>query len=609
MQGVRMLLKKFVVIISILLILPSTFFISYSSSKNPDGNGPLSPKNESFFKDLTKDKQKELEQVEEIADEFRFISDWISEEDLVPSSEVFPSLSAEERYNIIKEILYKHKKTASDQIIQSIVKKTTNFNECNLKNLVIKIAKTSKLKSITENRYFESPTPKERFATIKEALSLADIPVPENLIIDIVELTDQYSLHTVKKLVRTMIKKSKRGSLDPGSCITTLRKAIDLLDDEEEAKNLKLTQIEEIALKYTPQQASSNVETIAVNQNIKKYPLLKDIFHPDKLIFIEAAKQLKAGKFRNTFLRGILIYGPPGVGKDAIVKAMVNESGCQIFSITASELVNKYQGSGAGGIKKIFDQARSIEPNKGVIVLIDELQSVAPVTTDKNVPIAHTRSGQDFDNVFTQFWAEFDRCINDENNNNLLLMATCNQFNRIDERIRERFNCIEFSYPDKKGTYEILKNKSQYYGISLSESDLQKYTEKMKNLSGRDLDKFIKNTSEKIRSGKNNSEALEFSAKEQETAKNNAKIKKPSKKSWPRKIWDGSVGAGKWVAKRTVEAVVNNYFRSFFGKSLENSSSNYEVSDDVLRVDTDSNLNHSREFLRGLIKKSKDREQ
>ncbi len=91
--------------------------------------------------------------------------------------------------------------------------------------------------AVSEKVYFARPTFEERLAEVEDVLSLAGMSAPESLIADIAELTVQYSLDTVTKIVKKMIKKSKTNSLDPNNCIEILREAIDLLDDEEETKN------------------------------------------------------------------------------------------------------------------------------------------------------------------------------------------------------------------------------------------------------------------------------------------------------------------------------------------------------------------------------------
>ncbi|MGB8366839.1 MAG: hypothetical protein WCD44_00620, partial [Candidatus Babeliales bacterium] len=103
---------------------------------------------------------------------------------------------------------------------------------------------------VAENIYFERPIFEDRFIAVKEILSLARISAPESLIADIAGLTDEYSLDTITKVVKKMIKKSKTNSLDPINCIEILRESIDLWNGEEEIKEFKLEQLEEISLKY-----------------------------------------------------------------------------------------------------------------------------------------------------------------------------------------------------------------------------------------------------------------------------------------------------------------------------------------------------------------------
>jgi AAA+ superfamily predicted ATPase len=243
-----------------------------------------------------------------------------------------------------------------------------------------------------------------------------------------------------------------------------------------------------------------------------KYPLIKDVVHPDKPLFFEIAKRLKAGKFEKVFRRGMLFYGPPGVGKDEMIKAIVNESECLIFTRDGSQLVSGLQGSGAQAIASIFNKARKVDPSKGVVVLIDELQGITPVTSDKNIKPAFKNDGLEHENSLTQLWLEFDKCSKEEHAN-IMIIATCNQFDRIDKCIRDRFMCIEFSNPNDKDAYEILKNKAQYYNVPLTEAELKKYIKNMKGLSGRDLTTFIQDTGVNISKGLSKEKALESAAK------------------------------------------------------------------------------------------------
>jgi len=161
--------------------------------------------------------------------------------DLYDADAVFPT--ADERLRIVKEVLLEHKKSASKFLMRRIVEQTSGFEMSYFRDLVTDMVKESKSSSLDQEMYLQCPTPDERREVVEKVLLLTEKSAPEDLIKDIVELTEYYDVHTVKKLVRSMAKKSKTDSLDRNSCIAKLRKAIDLLD-EDEVKKFKIAQIE-----------------------------------------------------------------------------------------------------------------------------------------------------------------------------------------------------------------------------------------------------------------------------------------------------------------------------------------------------------------------------
>jgi len=388
------------------------------------------------------------------------------------------------------------------------------------------------------------PIDRQRYFIIDRALKKLGASADEQLREIMTNLTLGFDEDTIINLVTAMVEDSPTNNIDYDICLEKLTDAIPKHEKKcvaalkikrlakmifENSASIQESENSGIVASQQPippvAQASASSAVAAPQQsiprNIPKYPLLVDVFHPNKAFFEEAAQQLKAGEFRREFPKGVLFYGPPGVGKNEMINALVNESGCHIFSIGATEFVNKYQGSGAGTVASIFNQAKTIDPNKGVIVLIDELQSLTPLTRDKEVQIAHTRSGQDYDNALTQLWLEYDRCLN--NHNNIMIIGTCNEFHRIDERVRGRFECIEFFYPDKQGTYEILKNKANYFDVTFSEEELKSCVKKVNGLNGRDLTKFIKNVKQEIRRGQNKNEAIKLALQRQSKTTDDAK--------------------------------------------------------------------------------------
>src|SRR5208337_1867412 len=65
--------------------------------------------------------------------------------------------------------------------------------------------------------------------------------------------------------------------------------------------------------------------------------------------------------------RGILLYGPPGVGKTLLAKAAATESQANFISVKGPEVMSKWVGES--------EKARQASPS---IVFIDEIDSIAP---------------------------------------------------------------------------------------------------------------------------------------------------------------------------------------------------------------------------------------
>src|SRR5258708_26897003 len=74
--------------------------------------------------------------------------------------------------------------------------------------------------------------------------------------------------------------------------------------------------------------------------------------------------------------RGILLVGPPGVGKTYLARAVAGEAGLSLFSLGASELIEMFVGVGAHRIRKLFEAARCQRPS---IVFIDEIDMIGRI--------------------------------------------------------------------------------------------------------------------------------------------------------------------------------------------------------------------------------------
>ena len=73
--------------------------------------------------------------------------------------------------------------------------------------------------------------------------------------------------------------------------------------------------------------------------------------------------------------KGVLLYGPPGMGKTLLAKAVANESEANFILIKGPEMLSKWVGESEKAVRKIFEKARQASPS---IIFFDEIDSIAP---------------------------------------------------------------------------------------------------------------------------------------------------------------------------------------------------------------------------------------
>ncbi len=73
--------------------------------------------------------------------------------------------------------------------------------------------------------------------------------------------------------------------------------------------------------------------------------------------------------------KGILLYGPPGVGKTLLAKAVATESGANFISVKGPALMSRWVGETERAVRELFHKAKLASP---CIVFLDEIDSIAP---------------------------------------------------------------------------------------------------------------------------------------------------------------------------------------------------------------------------------------
>jgi len=180
--------------------------------------------------------------------------------------------------------------------------------------------------------------------------------------------------------------------------------------------------------------------------------------------------------------RGVLLIGPPGVGKTLLARAVANESGVPFFSISGSEFIELFVGVGASRIRSLFEQAKRTQK---AIIFIDEIDSIGKVRG-----VGVTGGHEEREQTLNQLLAEMDGIGSEEN---LIVMGATNRPEYLDPALLRpgRFDRrIVLDLPDIHEREGILRIHCRGKPLALN-VNLKEIAERTPGFSGADLANLV----------------------------------------------------------------------------------------------------------------------
>ncbi len=191
--------------------------------------------------------------------------------------------------------------------------------------------------------------------------------------------------------------------------------------------------------------------------------------------FLQNPKKYK--EFGVKMPKGVLMVGPPGVGKTLIAKAVAGEAGVPFFYQSGSSFVEIYVGMGAKRVRELFSRAKMMAPS---IIFIDEIDAVGKARGEM--------SNVERDSTLNQLLTQMDGF---EDNSGVIVIAATNKIELMDPALLRsgRFDRrIFLSLPDFKDRLKILEI---YMKGKNNNIDLNKIAKASVGFSGAGLETLV----------------------------------------------------------------------------------------------------------------------
>lgn len=176
--------------------------------------------------------------------------------------------------------------------------------------------------------------------------------------------------------------------------------------------------------------------------------------------------------------KGILMVGPPGTGKTLLAKTVAGEANVPFFSISGSDFVEMFVGTGASRVRDMFKTAQKSAP---CIIFIDEIDAVG-----RQRGAGMGGGNDEREQTLNQLLVEMDGMTD---NAGIVVIAATNRPDVLDPALLRsgRFDRrVTVSLPDIKGREAILQVHARNKKLA-SDVSLANLAKRTPGFSGADL--------------------------------------------------------------------------------------------------------------------------
>ncbi|XP_050404814.1 ATP-dependent zinc metalloprotease YME1L [Patella vulgata] len=178
--------------------------------------------------------------------------------------------------------------------------------------------------------------------------------------------------------------------------------------------------------------------------------------------------------------KGVLLVGPPGIGKTLLARAVAGEAQVKFFRASGSEFDEVFVGTGAKRVRQLFKAAKLSAP---CVIFIDEIDSVGAKRTSSQI---HPYANQ----TINQLLSEMDGFTQNEG---VIVLGATNKRDNLDKALLRagRFDVeVRVFPPDLKGRKDILEHYMKKVIVDKT-VDIEMLAKGTTGFTGADLENMV----------------------------------------------------------------------------------------------------------------------